>query len=316
MTWTAADIRNVVLLGLATVVAGLLVPVIPYAGLPLAAFALGTMAYRFGPIPAAALALLASLPVAVAGPALLGVSSLDAAFVLVALLAMGPGTAWALRRYGAWTVVGAVTLIVSGAFLAAPVGAQTLHDSLIVWRELFAAVAASGNATNAAAVRATATTLLAQMSVTWPGTAVYTMGIGVAIGVPLVSRAGRAFDQQVSRYPTLADVDLSFHLVWPAIAGLAISALAAYVEHGQGLLHAIGANVLMIVRPVLFLQGLAVFAGLYRRSGARRLTQGMGYVLLCITELLIPSVSVLGLADLFFNLRKRPRAQTDPVGPA
>jgi uncharacterized protein YybS (DUF2232 family) len=310
MTLTPADIRNATLLSVATIAAGFMMPVIPYVyvGLPLAAFALGWIAYRFGTAPASGLAIVASLPVALF-PGVMGVTSLDAAFVAVALLAIGPGTAWALRRFAAFTVAGGVTLLIAAAFLVAPIGADTLHVSLETWRQLLSAVAASGSVADAAGLRASIGPLLTQMSMTWPATAVYTMGIGVLLGVPLVSRAGRSLGQQVSRYPALPDLDLSFHLVWPAIAGLALVAAGTVWGHGQGLIHAVGANVLMIVRPALLLQGLAVFAALYRKVGIGRFMRTLGFVLLAVTELLIPSVSILGVADLFFNLRKRQRGQ-------
>jgi hypothetical protein len=314
MPLTPADIRNAVLLSVATIAAGLLVPVVPYVGLPLAAFSLGWVAYRFGTMPASALAIVASLLVAVVGPSVLGVSPLDAAFVAVALLAAGPGTAWALRRYPALTVVGGVTLLIAGAFLIAPIGAQTLRDSLAAWRAIVDAVATSGGVKDTVALRAAAPGMLAQMSLTWTSTTVYTMGIGVLLSVPLVSRAGRALGQAVSRYPVLADVDLSFHLVWPAIAGLALVAAGTVWGKGQGIAYTVGYNTLMIVRPVLFLQGIAVFASLYRRIGAGRVWRTIGFVLLGLTELVVPSVSVLGMVDLFFNLRKLPRGRGSTPG--
>jgi hypothetical protein len=71
------------------------------------------------------------------------------------------------------------------------------------------------------------------------------------------------------------------------------------------------------VRPLLFLQGVAVFASLYRRMGAGKIAKTVGLVLLTLTELLIPfpSVSVVGLADLFANLRRLPRGHEAVPGP-
>jgi hypothetical protein len=312
---TPADIRNAVLLSVATFAAGLLVPVIPYVGLPLAAFALGWLSYRFGTRPASLLAIAASVLVAVVGPSLWGISVFDGVFVAVALLAIGPCTAWALRRYSAFTVVGGVTLLIAGAYLVAPIGAQTLHYTLVAWRSISATLVASGGVKDPTTLRANLAAGLTQMQVSWPAMTVYTMGIGVLLSVPLVSRAGRSLEQPVSRYPALADVDLSFHVVWPAIAGLALTAAGTVWGHGQGIVYAIGFNVLMIMRPVLLLQGVAVFAALYRRIGAGRVWRTIGFVLLAFTELVVPSVSVLGLVDLFFNLRKLPRGQGTASGP-
>jgi uncharacterized protein YybS (DUF2232 family) len=147
------------------------------------------------------------------------------------------------------------------------------------------------------------------MAVGWPSSAAYLMGIGALAAVPLVGRAGRSLGQVVNRYPALADVDFTFHLVWPAIAGLALVAAGTVWGKGQGPIYAVGYNTLIIVRPALVLQGFAVFSALYRRIGTGRVWRTIGLVLLAATEWIVPSVSVLGVADLFFNFRKLPRHQ-------
>jgi hypothetical protein len=306
--------RNAVFLSVATFAAGLLVPSIPYVGLPLAAFALGWMTFRFGMLPASLLAVAASLPVVFFGP-ILAVNGFDAIFVAVALLAVGPGTAWALRRYSALTVAGGAALIVSAAFLLAPIGAGTLQGTLDIWKAAFQQAAASGSVSDPATLRTSAAAFVQLLSTAWPALVFYFVGTGVVISVPLVSRAGRSLGQSVNRYPALTDIDLSFHVVWPAIAGIALLAAGTFWGHGQGLVYAVGFNSLLILRPALVLQGLAVFAALYRRIGAGRVWRVIGFALLGLTELLLPSVSVLGLADLFFNLRRLPRTQRTLQGP-
>ena len=305
---TPADIRNVVLLSVATTVAGFIVPALPYLGIPLAGFALGWIAYRFGQGPSIAMALTSSALVAAFGPTVAGLDRLDAVFVAVALLAAGPFAAWALRRYSAYGVVALGTLAVAGTFLAAPIGAQTLKESLAMSRQILEALAASGSVADPAALKASLGALLAQMTATWPATVLYTMLPGMLFAVPLVGRAGRSLGVEANRYPPLADTDLTFHLVWPSIAGLGLLAAGTYWGHGQGTLYAVGLNLMMIVRPALVLQGLSVFAALYRKIGVGRVMRTVGFVLLGLTELLVPSVSVLGLVDLFLNFRKLARA--------
>jgi hypothetical protein len=199
MPTNPADIKNAALLGVATVAAGFLVLVFPYAGLPLAAFALGWLTYRFGVRSAAGLAVATAVCVAVLGPTVIGTATLDGLFVGVALLAMGPVTALALRRYPAVNVAVGVGLAITTAFLVAPIGAQTLKESMDVWRQVLAAVAVSGSVSDPAALQATTAALLAQMSTTWPATCFYTMGIGAAIGVSVAGRAARSLGQDVRR---------------------------------------------------------------------------------------------------------------------
>lgn len=307
MTLTLTDIRNVVLLSVATFAAGFIMPAIPYVGLPLAAFALGWIAYRFGYVPSIALALVATALVAMFGPAALSVSSLDALFVAVALLAAGPGTAWGLRRHSALSVVAVTSIIIAGAYLITPIGAQTLKESLAFTRAFLDALVVSGNVADPAALKDSAGALVVQATAVWPSRVVYLMGVGMLVAVPLVSRAGRALGQDVSRYPALAEVDVSFDLVWPTIIGLALLAAGTFWGAGQGVLYTVGLNVLMVVRPALVLQGLGVFAALYRKIGVGRVMRTVGFALLGFTEVLLPSVSVLGVVDLFLNLRKIPR---------
>jgi uncharacterized protein YybS (DUF2232 family) len=79
-------------------------------------------------------------------------------------------------------------------------------------------------------------------------------------------------------------------------------------NQAPAIVESIGTNALMFVRPFLFLQGAAVFAALYQKMGTGRLMRTIGLVLLALMDTFIPSVSVLGIADVFANLRKLPRA--------
>ncbi len=312
MTPNPADTRNAALLGVAIAAAGFLTPVFPFVGIPLAGFALGWIAYRFGTWPSVAVALVSSALVAVLGPTVIGGSPWDALFVAAALIAAGPAAAWALRRYSAYSVVLAATLAATAAYLLAPIGAETLRQSLVMSRQFLDALVAGGSVSDPASLKQGVAALLAQMTATWPATAFYMMGPGMLIAVALVSRAGSALGIEANRYPAIAETDLNFHIVWPAIAGLALLAAGTFWGGGKGTVYAVGLNLLMIVRPALALQGLAVFAALYQKLGVGRVMRGIGFVLLGLTELLVPSLSVLGLVDLFLNLRKRTRPGTAP----
>jgi hypothetical protein len=58
---------------------------------------------------------------------------------------------------------------------------------------------------------------------------------------------------------------------------------------------------------VFFLQGVAVFAALYERAKIGRPARSLGYVVLGVTEMLLPLVSLTGFADVWLNLRRLPR---------
>jgi uncharacterized protein YybS (DUF2232 family) len=69
----------------------------------------------------------------------------------------------------------------------------------------------------------------------------------------------------------------------------------------------VGENALRITQWVLFLQGIAVFAALYRKVGLGRLSRTFGFILLGVTEAFVPLVSMTGLIDMWVNVRKLPR---------
>lgn len=313
MEHTPTDTRNVALLSVATMAAGFLVLALPYVGFPLAAFALSWVTYRFSPTHAAVLALAVSAVVAVFGPSLLGTSVLDGLLVAVTLLAVGPVAAILLRRFPALNVTIGLALVVTAAFLASPFGAQ----GLALLKEMVATVltnsTATGSTTDAAAVKTTVDYWVKVSSDTWPASSFYTMALSTAISVPFIARAGRSLGQTVRTFGPLADLDMSFHIVWPMILGLGLTALGTMWSQAPSLVALVGQNALMMVRPLLFLQGAAVFAALYRRMKAGRVVRTVALVLLFLTEILIPSVSVIGAVDLFLNLRKVPRAGSQPT---
>jgi hypothetical protein len=184
------DIRNAVLLSVATLAAGIIVPIAPYVGMPLAAFALAWFAYRFGIGRSAMLAIVASLPMAFSAPYVAS-HPLDALFVAVTLLAVGPGAVWALERYPAYTVAAAIALVSGVAFVLSPLGHETLTQSTVFWSKVLKAALKNQSGTDATSIVAGVQALKAQMRLAWTSSAIYTMGFGALLGVPLVARAGR-----------------------------------------------------------------------------------------------------------------------------
>ena len=58
----------------------------------------------------------------------------------------------------------------------------------------------------------------------------------------------------------------------------------------------------------------ALQRALYRKAKVGRLGRAVGFTLLTVSEVVIPSVSVVGLLDLFVNLRKLPRSGSPGTG--
>jgi uncharacterized protein YybS (DUF2232 family) len=284
---------------------------LPFVGVPMAAAALGWVALRHGSIPS----LIAAVLAAGVGTVLAG-DWTAAVFVLPAMLAAGPGTAWALSRWSVVRVIAGLTvvLLVSAVALDAALAASQGTDLVsartveaTAMRELVLQSALKSGNADAKTAKQVADQFAGVWLQLWPTLYLYMTGLAAVIAVPAVARIGRALGKQVSAPPPLSEIDVSPHVVWPTIAGLALLAGAAYLGQPNGWMQVIGANLLLAVRPVLFFQGLGDFAALYNKASVSRIARGFGYALLVFTETIVPSVSVLGLVDLFANLRKLPR---------
>lgn len=316
MDMKATDIRDLVLTGLATLAAALLAPGLPMIAVPLGALATGWLSYRFGTRAGVVAAVLATAAVTIIAGATDPESVGSAVFTLPALLAAGPGTAWALKRWEVTSVIAALTgvlfvavvagLLIQTAAMNTTITAQSAAQAKQMV-DGFMKGAASQNPAGAAAMRAEAARIIGQVSMLWPAGMFLSVALAAALAVPVVSWLGRRMGVVVTTLPPLADLDLSFHLVWPAIAGLALLAVNAFGKSSPDWSWAVGMNLLFAVRPALFIQGLAAFASLYRRVGVGRFGRAFGFFVLGISEVAVPSISVVGVADLFFNPRKLSR---------
>jgi len=314
----AIDIRDIVLVGLATAVAVVLTPSWTFVGVPIGALATGWLSYRYGPLIGALAAVLATVAVTLAIAPIAPEAVSSALFTGPALLAAGPGTVWALRRWKITSVIAALAgvlfvalvtvMVIQASALHTTITAQFTQESRL-WVDAFLK-GASQRPDQVAALREGSVALIGRLAVLWPSALFVTTGFIASIVVPTVSWLGRKAGAAVSALPPLADLDLSFHLVWPSIIGLALLAADGFMRQSNSWTWAVGANLLVAVRPALFVLGLGSFAALYRRVGVGRFGRTVGFLLLGMSELAVPSVSVVGLADLFFNLRKLPRGRS------
>lgn len=87
--------------------------------------------------------------------------------------------------------------------------------------------------------------------------------------------------------------------VWVTIAGgilalLPIEALAV-----------VGANLLVIMSSIHFLQGIAVMASVFRQRAVPRPLRAVIYALVFLQQVFLLAVMVIGLFDVWFDFRKR-----------
>jgi hypothetical protein len=323
MRLSLVDIRDTVFVALACAFAGLLVLGMPSAGLPLCALALGWLTFRRGVVSGIAVAIGSALLLSVlAGPAL-------GALLAPVLIAVGPFAATALKKRSPWYVV-SVILVVGLLAAAGSMGLQALaektdiagmmHNSVMTWAGLFQPAPSQAEA-------AQLTQVARELSYQWPGWLTLNVGLGALLAVyALGVQADRAGVTDVRKLPPLHEIDLSWHVAWGAIAGLAMLAVARFTGQQDGTIGVVGLNVMRLTGGLLALQGFAVFAGLYRKAGFGMVARGVGFTFLAVTEpltaVLVPMglVGLTGLIDLWANLRKLPRnglelAPEDPEDP-
>jgi hypothetical protein len=218
-----------------------------------------------------------------------------ASFVLV-----GPGTVRLMRTGSPYRAIAVVVLGLSVAqalllsMFAAQAG-QTVQELVgTVATQMVTQAGVSGDMADA-------------ISSSWPGLLVSMNAIAALLIAVLVGRAGVRNHAAVRTLPPLARLDLDPRMAILPIAAIAFLASGRLPLASAEAIGVAGANLLVVARWLFFLQGVAVFAGLYERAGFSRTTRAAGYVLLGVTEALLPLVSLTGLADIWLNMRRLPR---------
>ncbi|HZL05836.1 MAG TPA: DUF2232 domain-containing protein [Coriobacteriia bacterium] len=295
--------------------------VVPFVGIPIAAGALATLWYGGHKPFALLVAVLGgalTLVMSSSGLSPMGIAS--AVHIALWLLVAGPLAAALLRRWPAVNVLlvvaGLSIVLIAGlfgvtaalqgesvqAFVSSQVRAviepfvtQALAPDAAT-SEVPAAVAEEINALVDSAVRA------------WPSAIAVEAGLAAMLALVAVGMVAVRSGVPVRSVPRFEALDLSPHVIWGLIAGVALVAADKFLGGwNDGVLGLVGENALRITQWVLFLQGIAVFASLYRRAGLGRITRTLGFVLLGVTEAFVPLVSLTGLIDMWVNVRKLPR---------
>jgi hypothetical protein len=150
------------------------------------------------------------------------------------------------------------------------------------------------------------------LAASWPGLLVSMNAFAAVLVAAIVGRAGVRRGATVRPIPPLARLDLDPRVAVLPIVAIALLAAGRIPAAIGPALEVTGMNVLIVARWVFFLQGIAVFAGLYERAGFSRTTRALGYALLGVTEALLPLVSLTGLADVWLNMRRLPRDGSTP----
>lgn len=300
----------------------LVVLVHPMIGLPVATGALVSLVvrHRSGVAVAAALvggsaaAALASLSTYVVFVPLMGVPVtarvpyVFAAWVAASLLVAGVGTPWLLRRLTALQVTAVIALVLSAVEVAA-------LASFAVGAGMGLSAYVTAGAREMVVLVGMATEYGELFAMSWPSMLVAMNMLTALFVVVVAGVSGSRLDPRIRSFPALADVDIDPRVTLLAIVTVALLAAGRLTASSMPVIEQLGMNLLVIARMVFLLQGLAVFAGLYRRANVSRPVRILGFALLGATEMMIPAVSLTGLADIWLNLRRLPRDGATPAAP-
>ncbi|PKQ20755.1 MAG: hypothetical protein CVT66_03365 [Actinobacteria bacterium HGW-Actinobacteria-6] len=282
---------------------------VPFLGVPVAAGALAWLWYRGQRVTTIAIAVLCGLLTFLIDPA-------GPFYVTLWLLIAGPLVATLVQRRSVATAVLVSTALMTVIWLGLLVGVSGLEgtsvngymSTLMKTATQPALDQVVGNATEAVQAREQIALLETTFVRLWPAIIAIMSFFTTLTTVFAVSAVARTSGVSVKIPPDLDRLDLSPHVVWGLIVGGGLLAADKFLGGWNGgVMGVVGENLLRITQWILFLQGVAVFASLYKRAKFSRLSKALGYVLLGLTEAFLPLVSLTGLADMFLNVRKLPR---------
>lgn len=146
-----------------------------------------------------------------------------------------------------------------------------------------------------AELTAFATTMKTFVAASWPGLGIILLGMLQLSLVYLLSLL--PLTQQLVPGPPFALWKAPELLVWPLILG----GFGLFVE---GAVRTIGLNLLLVLVPIYFLQGLAIVTYFFQQRGLPPLLRSIGYLMLVLLNPLPLIVAALGLFDLWVDFRK------------
>lgn len=300
MSLKPADIRDSILLALGGIAGAVLAPALPMVGFPLCALSIGGFVFRSRPVGAA----IAVLVMAVVAGSL---RSVDAASVFVA----GAGIVVAAHRLrkddvyatGLWLAPLIGLGLAASEFAAARLAGQTITEYFAAAAsEASALLGTSGTLGGVSAEELTATMVRFAPSV-------YLL-LGAVAVVPVLGALvwyGKRLGAQVRPVPPLRGVDLTPHVLWLLVAGIAVMAAGRVWGGVDGVVWAVGANLLVAVRLALLVQGLGLVAALLSGAGLAGPALGAGVFMALVVDSATWVVGLFGLTDFWVNFRKLDR---------
>jgi uncharacterized protein YybS (DUF2232 family) len=139
---------------------------------------------------------------------------------------------------------------------------------------------------------------------TWPSSYAVTALVSAIAVLIAIGWAARRCGVDTKRLPTLAETDLSPHVLWLPILGVMMLAAARVIDGASLVLTALGANALLVSRPLLAWLGLGVVADRLEKAKAHPAVRVLVFASALVAEVLLLAMSLLGLIDFWANFRK------------
>ena len=130
----------------------------------------------------------------------------------------------------------------------------------------------------------------------WPGLAVVVTGTVLTLTVLFLSALSRGTYEIPG--PSFNSWKAPEHLVWFLIAGGCGLLLTS------GLLHRLSLNVITVVLPIYFLQGLSIVTWFFRKKNVPPFFRNLGYMLVVFFNPLPIIITAVGIFDLWIDFRK------------
>jgi uncharacterized protein YybS (DUF2232 family) len=297
------------------VVAAAVMAQLPYLALPVCAAALADISLRGRPIAAAVLAgATTALSALLWGPRGAAIAVVGLAGVLAAIAWLDRGSPWtALITLGVGYTVTFVAIDAADAWLAG----ESLIEGLRSLAESNSEVAATvARLAGVEAAAGEAQGLSETLFMTWPASYVVTGTVTAILVVSAIGWMARRHGRERNALPPLSQIDVSPHVLWLPLAGVASLVAARFVDSNSAILAAVGWNALLVAWPLFAWQGFAVVTSKLGQFSVAPALRVVAYVAAALLEVLLFAVSLLGFVDIMANFRKLSRADSPPRGGA
>ncbi|MGM0365407.1 MAG: DUF2232 domain-containing protein [Actinomycetota bacterium] len=141
-----------------------------------------------------------------------------------------------------------------------------------------------------------------------PGMWAVFMSFAGLLNYAFSSFIGPRYGVRLKKLPPFKSWDLPWYFVWGIILGVIFILLPTFFEMEGTVFYALGANLIIMFGSLYFVLGIAVIWGLFDRFNVQLIWRITVFVVLALFFGLVIIVPVLGLLDIWVNLRRLKRA--------